>query len=81
LAFVPWFSWLPLSDFDIFLMDIDEHDGVVFAKVVRRLADTVDEFQVDCKSIQASRGLLSCWFVLPLRRSTYGSDLGPIVPK
>jgi hypothetical protein len=32
LTFVPWFSWLPLSDFDIFLMDIDEHDGVVLLR-------------------------------------------------
>ena len=41
---------------------LDEHDGVVFAKVVRRLADTVDEFELDSKSKQTSCGFLSRWF-------------------
>jgi len=30
--------------------------------MVQRLADTVDEFELDCKSKQTSRGFLSRWF-------------------
>jgi hypothetical protein len=36
--------------------------GVRHGLRVPRLADTVDEFQLDCKSKQTSRGFLSCGF-------------------
>jgi hypothetical protein len=36
LTFGPWVAWLPLPDFDIIPHGrvLDEHNGVVFAKVV-----------------------------------------------
>ena len=37
---------------------------------VQRLADTVDEFELDCKSDHVSRRVLCCWLVLPLRPRT-----------